>query len=311
MIEYIARRSLAPGHIAGQTYTLDLEVSEAVPNVADVREDARSAGGAIESVFERTDTYWTIDTAPFSGDRVFQVREFLDSIESGETFRVWLTYGDIVPLVLKQEGGAGSEESFMRTGSAERDFFTARFTALQAAPYDITGLQPGGGDGGFDGGESEPIDVYDPENPEGGMDVPPAVPLESFTFEITCGFSSTTLRGYSSTSYGTLNSNSAADRVSVTIMNTNTIPAPDRLTIRLDNYSSPTFPAPSDPLPYELLSQEMFDHIVVQGMGTFYAADATFTIDLINPDGDWSATWYWTMTSAFPTTGTRQIDVVV
>ncbi len=169
MIEYTAKRSLAPGHVAGQVYTLDLDIVEAVPNVVDVRGDARSAGGAVESTFERQDVYWIIDTAPFSGEMVKRVIEFLDSIESGETFRVWLTDGDIVPLALKQEGEAGAVESFMRTGSAERDVFTARFTALQAAPYDITGLQAGG-DGGFSGGDSDPVDLYDPETGGGELD---------------------------------------------------------------------------------------------------------------------------------------------
>jgi hypothetical protein len=286
MIQYTAKRSLVLGHVAGQSYTLDLEISEAVPNVVDVREDARSAGGAIESTFERQDVYWAIDTAPFCGHQVGLVREFLDSIESGEAFRVWLSDRDIVPLLLKQEGEAGTEESFMRTGSAEKDVFTARFSALQAAPYDITGLQPGGSDGGFDGGDSEPIDVYDPEDGTGGLDEPEGeeVPTRQIVIQVGTASGDTT-RGFSSFSgFGSVIS---SDWAGVDLYIAQIRTTEDILAISLNHEILLEELPPSE-------ADQLFSSVTVEGIGTFNPDLATFE------PGSSVSTWTWSLGDAAP-----------
>lgn len=170
MIRYIAKRGFALGHVANEVYEVDIEISDAVPEVRDIKTDERSAGGAMETCFERQDYYWTITTAPVRGRQLELLREFMDSIVSGETFSVWLRDKDVEPLVLKLEGADVSEMPFMRLGGPDEDYFIGRFTALQAAPYSIGGLEAGG----FDGGGSVPIDIYDPEEggSGGGLDEP-------------------------------------------------------------------------------------------------------------------------------------------
>lgn len=185
MITYTAKRSLVEGHVAGTQYDLDVEISQADPSVRDITSIERSAGGAMEVSFERQDVYWTIRTAPVNGQRAQQLIEFLDSIESGETFRVWLSESAAVPLVLKMEGGPGQVNAFMRCGERNLDFFTGEFTALQAAPYDAAGgAGGGGGGGGFAGGDSDPIDIYDPVYGGGGALGPGSAPA-GLTFTVT------------------------------------------------------------------------------------------------------------------------------
>jgi hypothetical protein len=189
IIEYTAKRSLATGHAANVSYSIELDLVEATSEVVDVCEKPRSPGGGVEPSFERQDTFWNFQFAPVSGFDLELLREFLDSIESGELFRVWIWPDDTAPLTLKRSDDSGhSEDAFMRCGAEDRDYFTAQFRALQVAAYDVTGSGApiGGGGasgGGSGGGGGETTDIYDPDigGPTGGLgDEEPGV----FTFMV-------------------------------------------------------------------------------------------------------------------------------
>lgn len=174
MIEYTAKRSLAAGHASGSRYTLDIEFQSADQQVIDVKDMERSLGGARETVLDRQDTFWTIRTEPVNGYRLECLREFLDSTESGETFRVWLYSGDAAPLLLKRIETGHTESAFMRCGARDKDFFYGQFTALQVAPYDVAGA--GATSGGYVDGDDDSSDIYE-DDPTGGLDPDPLSPI--------------------------------------------------------------------------------------------------------------------------------------
>lgn len=163
---YTAQRSLVLGHAAQSKYSIEIGLQQASPSEADVRTDERSAGGALESSYERTDVTWQFATAPVRGVELAQLREFLDSTESGQVFRGYLYGNESTPIALRRIEDGHAESSFMRVGGADLDYFTASFSAIEAVSDYITDI-------------SETIDVYAPEEGGGGpggvLDPPPVV----------------------------------------------------------------------------------------------------------------------------------------
>lgn len=179
-IEYIAKRSLAGGHLENSLVVIELDVESAQPRVEDIKEIARSPGGSMETSYERTDVLWTIQFAPVFGNELDLLRELLDSTESGELFRVWLWPEDS-PLYLKRIEDGHSEETFIRRGGERSDCFRGQLTALQTAPYDPSGSgQESGGVPSGAGGGGGTTDVYTPDagggsgGADGGLDPDPA-----------------------------------------------------------------------------------------------------------------------------------------
>lgn len=166
LIQYTAKRSLAGGHVVDGQYGIELDLLDAQPDMQDVKSEARSPGGALEIAYERQDVFWTIRLGPVSGYELELLREFLDSIESGEIFQIWLWPEDTIPLSLKCLEDGHTEEAFMRRGGEREDYFTGQFTALQVSPYDIcgAGYEVGGIPSGAQGGGGATLDMYSPDS---------------------------------------------------------------------------------------------------------------------------------------------------
>lgn len=85
-VTYIAKRSLIPGHSANTSYSMNLPVVS-LPisrNVSNERQEA--IDGTRETIRFYACEIWDITLAVMYGTAAAQVKEFLDSVEDGETF---------------------------------------------------------------------------------------------------------------------------------------------------------------------------------------------------------------------------------
>jgi hypothetical protein len=181
LIEYTAKRALIPGHVEGSRYVVEFEVTSAVAQVVRVAKLARSFGGGKATDFERSDTQWDIAFAPVCGQAAAQLDEFLESIETGELWRIWLQDADAIPLSLKCGDQNYSKTPFVRLGAADTDHWVATVYGIEAVPYDPTGNaldQSYGGDV-LPPTDEITIDVFPPDGGPGDMDPPPPAWLSS------------------------------------------------------------------------------------------------------------------------------------
>lgn len=152
LISYTAKRSLVPGHQVEQVYVLNVDISEATPGVEDIKTEERSTGGGGETVFHRQDRRWDIAFAPMRGMDLLMMREFMDSIESGQAFQMEIYEGE--PLgYFKWIDSEHGEDVFMRVGLEESDWYQVRGTFLETTDVDpsitLDVFAPGGGGGGL------------------------------------------------------------------------------------------------------------------------------------------------------------------
>lgn len=103
-ITYTARRSLVPGHVEGEEYSLEVAMSAIDPTTDAERDDHVALDGTTESLLTRIDKLWRFRTIPLEEPVAAQMREFLDSVLGGEAF-VIDPYGTIAdpiqPLTVK------------------------------------------------------------------------------------------------------------------------------------------------------------------------------------------------------------------
>ena len=120
---YTAKRSLIPGHIADQTYTLDIEATSAPKNRTVDKSEVRAKGGVTETLYHSADTEWSITFEPVSGAKLDALTEFLHSTESGESFQmqIYNTSSSFVSAMRSDDGYALQE--FMLVGAETRDLF--------------------------------------------------------------------------------------------------------------------------------------------------------------------------------------------
>lgn len=128
---YTAKRSLAAGHMVNGTYSIDVDVTEAVRSRSVQKSAVRSLGGSVEVLRNYADTQWHITFEPLSGARLEQLREFLDSTDAGEAFTLDIYGNDASRKTLKRMDDGYSEDPFMRRGSESTDVFTASITAIE------------------------------------------------------------------------------------------------------------------------------------------------------------------------------------
>lgn len=159
-VSYTAKRSIIPGHAIGERYVFDMPMMESVPAAEDIRIDERSAGGAFESVLHRTEVTWTFRTEPIRGEARELMREFLESTESGQTFRIWLYGSESQPIYFKRADDGHTEDSYLELGHRDLDYVTMSFRAIEAVSEYVTDI-------------TETVDVY-VEIDTGALDPPPA-----------------------------------------------------------------------------------------------------------------------------------------
>lgn len=131
-IVYIAKRSIAPGHVIGDEYALEIGFQEDATRRSAVEKDVqRALGGAMETLRHRNDVMWSLTLEPKQGKDMPFVREFLDSTDAGEPFEVDI-YGQYGVLTNVRRTDSGHvETSFMRVGSADDDWFTAQIEVIE------------------------------------------------------------------------------------------------------------------------------------------------------------------------------------
>jgi hypothetical protein len=78
----------------GQLYTLEFKPTKLDRSEKFVRQKAQALGGARETLFQRSDVFWDVNSGPLIETDVPQFREFLASVAAGETF-VFDPYGTL------------------------------------------------------------------------------------------------------------------------------------------------------------------------------------------------------------------------
>ena len=86
-VAYVARRSLAPGHVVDSPYSLTL------PNLVrcDIRRDRKtsrkvSLSGAAETLYYYSKRIYSVQTEPVPLDQSALIIEFLESVDDGQSF---------------------------------------------------------------------------------------------------------------------------------------------------------------------------------------------------------------------------------
>ncbi len=269
IIEYTAKRPQYPGHVENESYSVELLLQSATSQVVDVKETARSPGGAFEANLLRTDVIWTIQFAPVRGLDKVLLDELLESIETGESWKVWI--GDAAaPLLLKCGDDVYAKTAFSRTGSEDGDYWTATVQAYQSSAYDPTGSQPPTADGGSGAGTGEETsDIYDPAigGEDGGMD--PARVSGTFTIEaealpVLLGIHEAGYYNTTGSSYGLLISSDMAPNVPAFVDTVERDDHPGEVLLFFGIYIPDAAGVPT---------QSFFNQLVIPGIGTLLTSD--------------------------------------
>lgn len=132
-LSYIATRSLAPGHIELEEYSLEIGLTDATRS-RDVRKTVhRAANGNTETVYEGAETTWALEFEPTAGADLLQLIEFLDSTASGETFTVWIYGTEAAPISARRSDSGYSPQAFIRTAIKDREPYVMRITVVEYA----------------------------------------------------------------------------------------------------------------------------------------------------------------------------------
>lgn len=92
-VNYKALRSIISGHTVDVNFDLDLRIRDMNRSRSSIKSESRSQGGSSETVYQRADVTWELNTAVYlDGAPLLNLREFLDSCEAGEQFQ-WSKYG--------------------------------------------------------------------------------------------------------------------------------------------------------------------------------------------------------------------------
>ncbi len=85
-VTYTAKRSVVGSHTAGSTYALDFSAGK-LNRKSKTRQKTKTAmGGQSETLRYRQTITWDITTTRVNGANMPLLREFLDSVDGGETF---------------------------------------------------------------------------------------------------------------------------------------------------------------------------------------------------------------------------------
>jgi len=133
IVTYTALRSLVNGHSAGMVYTLEILCQDiASPSRRPLVEVSESISGARETLRYGAVRTYPVLTFPLSGFSLDMLREFLDSVEGGQSFTCD-PYGyngkTDSPFTAVLEDGGYSENRDVQIGTGgQDDFFSITFT---------------------------------------------------------------------------------------------------------------------------------------------------------------------------------------
>lgn len=129
-ITYVARRSLATGHVLGVTYSIETDLMQADRGVRYLRERQQSLSGHVETNFFGSTAIWTIRTLPLPYEDTEILREMLDSTADGQEFS-FDPYGtpDVAVrlLTVVREDDGHDEERIVEVGDWQVDRFGFSF----------------------------------------------------------------------------------------------------------------------------------------------------------------------------------------
>lgn len=130
---YTASDSIQAHHVLNEQYSIELAAQRAPKKRTVSRTIAESISGVRETLKHYGKRGWTITFAPIMGSQIPAMDEFLDSIEDGQQFSVWLYGEESAPVIVYRLDEGHSFEEFMPVGSAETDWFTVSGIEIREA----------------------------------------------------------------------------------------------------------------------------------------------------------------------------------
>jgi hypothetical protein len=135
--EYVARRSLAPGHVAETPYTLILP-SLVRCEIGRERKTSRrvSMSGLAETLFYYSKRTFQVQTEPVPLDEALLLVEFLESVDDGQSF-TFDPYGtpdarsSSAMVVISDDQGYTQQRFMSRGQGGATDYFEFSFGARQ------------------------------------------------------------------------------------------------------------------------------------------------------------------------------------
>lgn len=131
--EYVARRSIAPGHVVDAPYSLTL------PKLVrcDIRRDRKtsrqiSMSGRTETLYYYAKRVYSVQTEPVPLDQAALIIEFLESIDDGQSF-TFDPYGTssfrspASAVVISDDQGYTQDRFMMRGQGGSNDWFQFSF----------------------------------------------------------------------------------------------------------------------------------------------------------------------------------------
>jgi hypothetical protein len=130
-IYYVARRSIITGHVVDTEYVLDVATLATNFSARVEKVTQRAIGGATETLYARTDRTWQINFEPLRGVRLANLKEFLESTERGETFRMTLPGDTTVGTLCRRTDDGYSLAEYMPLGDNDLDWFQASCSVIE------------------------------------------------------------------------------------------------------------------------------------------------------------------------------------
>lgn len=87
LVTYVAKRSLAHGHVVDESYSLRLTLTPSSErSKKDLKSTSKSLSGSSETLYFGQEEYWSIQLIPVDKHEAALIREFLDSTGDGQVF---------------------------------------------------------------------------------------------------------------------------------------------------------------------------------------------------------------------------------
>jgi hypothetical protein len=131
-IIYTAKRELTGLNAVDSSVLMEIGISDLSSSRAVIKDVQRAKGGARETLYHRTDETHAITFQPVNGQLRNQLREFLASTESGETFQIYLYGTESTPIQVVREDDGHTDSMFMAVGTSEKDYVQASITVMEA-----------------------------------------------------------------------------------------------------------------------------------------------------------------------------------
>jgi len=131
-IIYTAKRELTGLNAVDTSVIMEAAISDWSMTRTVIKDAPRAKGGARETLYHRADETHTITFAPVNYFAKQQMREFLASTESGESFLIYLYGNESTPIQVVREDEGNSESMFMNIGASDKDYMQTSITVMES-----------------------------------------------------------------------------------------------------------------------------------------------------------------------------------